>query len=88
MARFQINEVEFADMAATGNCEVMFELGLMYAAGHNVEVDKIAAHKWFNLAVFRGMDVAKVNREDIATEMSSDELGSALREARAWITTH
>lgn len=88
MARFQVNEANFADMASTGNCEVMFELGLMYAAGHNVEVDRVAAHKWFNLAVFRGMDNAKANREDIANEMSAEELRTALREARAWITTH
>ena len=88
MARFQINEAEFVDMAAAGNCEVMFELGLMYAAGHNVAVDKIAAHKWFNLAVLRGMDNAKANRDDLAAEMSSGELSTALREARAWITTH
>lgn len=88
MARFQINEAEFADMAATNNSEVMFELGLMYAAGHSVEADKVAAHKWFNLAVYRGMDTAKLNREDIAAEMSADELRTALRDARSWITTH
>lgn len=88
MARFQVNEVEFSDMAATGNCEVMFELGLMYAAGHNVEVDNVAAHKWFNLAMYRGMDNAKANRDGVAADMSVSEIKTALREARAWITTH
>lgn len=88
MARFEVNEAEFANMAATGNAEVMFELGLMYATGRNGEVDPIAAHKWFNLAVYRGFEAAKVNREEIASEMSADEIKTAQREARDWITTH
>lgn len=88
MARYEINEANFSDMAATGNAEVLFELGLMYATGRNGEVDTIAAHKWFNLAVYRGLASAKVNREEIASEMSSDEIRQAQREARDWITKH
>lgn len=88
MARYEVNEADFAEMAATGNAEVLFELGLMYATGRNGEVDTIAAHKWFNLAVFRGFEAAKVNREEIAGEMTADEIRKAQKEARDWITRH
>ena len=88
MARYEVKNAEFADMAATGNAEVMFELGLMYATGRNGEVDVIAAHKWFNLAAYRGLEVAKINREDIASEMTRDQIREAQREARDWITAH
>ncbi|MFK7902380.1 MAG: sel1 repeat family protein, partial [Nitratireductor sp.] len=76
MARFQVNEANFADMAASGNSEVMYELGLMYASGRNGEFDKVAAHKWFNLAAYRGLERAKANREDIAMEMTSQEISA------------
>ena len=88
MARYEISGVEFADMAASGNVEVLYELGLMYATGRNGQVDVIAAHKWFNIAAFRGHDAAKARRAELAAEMSRDEIARAQREARDWITRH
>lgn len=88
MARYDYSGVDFADMAATGNAEMLFELGLMYATGRNGAVDVIAAHKWFNIAAFRGHDAAKARREELAGEMSREEIARAQREARDWITRH
>ena len=87
MARYEVKNADFADMAATGNAEIMFELGLMYATGRTGEVDIVAAHKWFNLAAFRGLQAAKINREDIASQMTRDQIREAQREARNWITS-
>lgn len=88
MARYEIGNADFADMASTGNAEVLFELGLVYAAGREGEQDMIAAHKWFNLAAYKGYDIAKARREEIAANMSKEQIAQAQREAREWITTH
>ena len=88
MARFEIGNADFADMASSGNAEVMFELGLMYATGRDGEEDMVAAHKWFNLAAFRGLATAKARREEIALDMTSAQIAQAQREAREWITQH
>ena len=37
-------------MVGVSGADALFELGLMYCAGRDVEVDLIEAHKWFNLA--------------------------------------
>ncbi len=88
MAYFDAGTTSFDDIAATGNAETLFELGLMYATGRNGETDVIAAHKWLNIAAFRGIDAAKHHREALAAEMSREEIAQAQREARDWITRH
>ncbi|MGB7285473.1 MAG: sel1 repeat family protein [Salaquimonas sp.] len=88
MARYDIHNADFADMASTGNAETLFELGLMYATGRNGEVDVVAAHKWLNIAAFRGVEIAKSHREELALEMTREQIAAAQREARDWITKH
>lgn len=88
MARFDFRDTDFAGMASTGNAETLLELGLMYATGRNGEVDVVAAHKWLNIAAYRGLDVAKARREELAAEMSREQIARAQREAREWITRH
>ena len=88
MARFEIENANFADMASTGNAEVLYELGLMYATGRDGDEDLVAAHKWLNLAAFRGFDLAKLRREEIAAEMTSNQIAKAQRAAREWLTQH
>ena len=88
MNRFEIGSADFADMASSGNAEVLFELGLMYATGRDGEEDKIAAHKWFNIAAFRGFETAKKLREEIAAEMTRQQIALAQRQAREWLTQH
>ena len=88
MARYDMSNMDFADMASTGNAEVLLELGLIYASGRNGEVDVVSAHKWLNIAAFRGLDQAKGHREELAAEMTREEISQAQREARDWITKH
>jgi len=65
--------------------EELYQAGLVYSTGLNVEVDMIAAHKWFNLAALRGMEDAKIQRAELADMMSSDEVKQALQSAREWL---
>jgi hypothetical protein len=88
MARFDMMGTEFADMASRGSAEALFELGLMYATGRNCEADVVIAHKWFNIAAFRGYEAAKARREELAIEMSRDQIAAAQRAAREWLTKH
>jgi len=89
MARYEIA----ADMAAAGtnagtSAEALFQLGLSYASGRDVETDFVAAHKWFNLAALRGKREARAYRMEIAEEMTRREIAEAQRQAREWLQGH
>lgn len=61
------------------------ELGTLYAAGRVVPRDLVAAHMWFNIAALRGDREAAAQRQEVAAEMSKDEIAQALGWARAWL---
>jgi TPR repeat protein len=65
--------------------EICFKLGMFYSIGGAVPADKIAAHKWFNLAAIRGNREAASYRRELAGEMSEQEIAAAQRAAREWI---
>ena len=88
MALFDASNVNYADMASAGTPQTLFELGLIYATGRDGDLDMVAAHKWFNIAAFRGLSAAKERREEIAKDMSREQIAIAQREAREWITQH
>lgn len=88
MARFEVGNANFSDIASNDCAEVLFEMGLVYAAGRDGKQDMIAAHKWFNIAAYKGFEIAKTHREELATDMSKEQIAQAQREAREWITTH
>jgi TPR repeat protein len=89
MARFDIGSPELATMAERQpNAEGLFELGMLYANGDQVDPDLIAAHKWFNLAALRGYEEAAWHRQQIAEEMSAADIAAAQRAAREWLKTH
>jgi hypothetical protein len=48
----------------------------------------ISAHKWLNIAAFRGNAKAARLRREIAEEMSEAEIAAAQRAAREWIMRH
>ena len=68
--------------------ESFFEKGLAFSAGRAGRVDLIEAHKWFNIAAANGDRSAAQHRDELAEEMSRQELAAALRAAREWITRH
>lgn len=89
MARLEQGTHQTIELAAAGGTpDALFELGLMYCAGRDVELDLVSAHKWFNLAAMRGNAEAKHYRMEIAREMSAREVAEAQRLARQWLTQH
>lgn len=89
MARFDFSAVDVVDVAAQGGgADALFQLGLMYCAGRDVEIDLVEAHKWFNLAALRGNDDAKAYRVEISREMSKKEIAAAQKSAREWLRCH
>jgi uncharacterized protein len=67
--------------------DMFFQLGMMYSTGRSVPTDRVAAHKWFNLAAMRGSEDAKQYRKEIAAEMSEEEISLAQKAARAWLAS-
>ena len=78
--------LEIAEQA--GAPDALFQLGLLYCSGREVQLDLVEAHKWFNLAALRGNESAKHLRTEIARELSRDEIGAAQRRAREWLACH
>jgi len=67
------------------DAEHLFDLGVLYATGRDVEQDLVAAHKWFNLAAVSGYREAAFHRQQIAGEMSPKDIAEAQRAAREWL---
>lgn len=72
----------------TGAPDALFELGVLYATGRDVDMDLVTAHKWFNLAAARGNASARIYRVELAREMTSDQVSEAQKQAREWVQTH
>ncbi len=86
MARIEMNEMQM--MAASGGKDALYNLGMMYCIGRDVELDLVSAHKWLNLAALRGSEDAKSVRSEISVEMTSSEIAEAQRQARSWLQLH
>ncbi len=72
--------------AESGNIDALFELGIAFSTGGDgVDIDLVAAHKWFNLAALNGSERGQECRADIAEEMSAREIAEAQKQARAWL---
>ena len=72
-------------LGADATADEFYQAGLACAAGLESEIDLIAAHKWFNLAAARGHDEAKVQRQEMAELLTSEEVKIALSAARDWL---
>lgn len=89
MARFEVHQADLAAMdAQVDSGEFYFQLGMTYAVGRGVQQDRVAAHKWFNLAAAEGNAGAARYRQELAGEMSKAEIAEALRQARSYKTVH
>lgn len=88
MARLELNSIDHLTGGAGATSDILYELGVMYAVGRDVQQNLIEAHKWFNIAAFRGSESAARYRRELADEMSSCEIAVAQREAREWISLH
>jgi len=74
--------------AQTGAPDALFELGMLYATGRDIDADLVTAHKWFNLAAARGNEAARSYRVELAQEMSAEQIAEAQKLAREWLQTH
>lgn len=89
MARFEMNSAEIAGMGAQAvSADVFFQMGLDRSIGRDGDVDRVAAHMWFNLAATRGNRDAVSRRQEMAAEMNAVEIAEAQRLAREWIRCH
>lgn len=88
MARLDFSSRDLIEYAAAGGQpDALFELGLIYCTGRDVDVDLVEAHKWFNLAAMRGNEEAKQYRSDLSREMSKGDVALAQKRAREWLKT-
>ncbi|MFA5948812.1 MAG: hypothetical protein WC807_00865 [Hyphomicrobium sp.] len=86
MGRFEFSVLDVVDVAPQGGgADALFQLGLMYCAGREVELDLVSAHKWFNLAAMRGNEDAKRYRIELASEMTKAQIAAAQKSAREWL---
>jgi uncharacterized protein len=88
MARMDIGMERFEVAAQTGAPDALFEFGMLYATGLDVEADLVVAHKWFNLAAMRGNHSALAHRIELAREMSASQIAQAQKLAREWLATN
>lgn len=89
MARFDFSASDVLDVSAQGGgADALFELGLMYSVGRDVEANLVEAHKWFNLAAMRGNEDAKIYRLELSREMTKKEIAAAQKSAREWLRYH
>lgn len=71
--------------AAEGDsAAAQFFLGVMYARGHGVARDPLAALTWLALSADRGFALARRAHDDLAATMAAEERAEAARRARAW----
>ena len=74
--------------AARGNAQACFDLGMVFSSGSDgIDIDLIAAHKWFNIAAMNGSTRAQECRAEIAEDMTAREIADAQKQARAWLQT-
>ena len=86
MARFEFASRDVVEFAAQGGApDALFQLGLMYCSGREVELSFVDAHKWFNLAALRGNQAAKDYRAEIAADLTRAQVAEAQRRAREWL---
>jgi TPR repeat protein len=88
MARLDMASAEHLVDGQSATGDILYQLGVMYATGRSVGQDLVAAHKWFNLAAFRGSKEAARYRRELADEMSASQIAAAQREAREWLSRH
>ena len=89
MARVEYSSRDVVEFAALGGApDALFQLGLMYCSGREVELSFVNAHKWFNLAALRGNEEARRYRQELSREMNKAEIAQAQRLAREWLVQH
>lgn len=78
--------------AEQGNSDAQYGLGVLLKYGYGLPKDNIEAYFWLNLAAANpnGSDHAKAveSRDEVAAQLTPDELSRAQQKDAAWIATH
>lgn len=73
--------------AAGGNVNAKIILGVIYEEGRpGLPTNVVLAHMWYNLAAAQGSAEAAKFRDELATDMSAEQVAIAQREAQDWLT--
>ncbi|MDO8812063.1 MAG: tetratricopeptide repeat protein [Gallionella sp.] len=76
----------FHKAAEHGHAEAQYILGGMYERGQGaIKADLVQAHKWFNIAVAGGFDIAQDNLDEIEAKMSREQVEKARSMAKEWL---
>jgi TPR repeat protein len=80
--------------ADQGNAAAQFSLGREYDEGRGVAQDSVRAYMWYNLAAAgfnadqtEERDQAVARRDEVAGNMTTDQIAEAQRLAQAWKST-
>ena len=83
---------ELRALADQGDAGAQVTLGVMYRNGEGTPQDFVEAHMWANLAASQlsgeNRDLAVRHRDDLAAQMTPDQIAEAHRRARAWDAAH
>jgi hypothetical protein len=71
-----------ANGTINANGESLFKLGMMFATGCSRPFCLVSAHVCFNFAATQGNERAIELRQEVATEMSREQIAAAQRAAR------
>lgn len=88
MAQFEIRNTQNAPLGGGADSGMLYELAMRYAATAATSDERVAAHKWLNIAAMGGNAEAVRLRREMAGEMSPAEIALAQRAARDWVTRH
>ena len=77
--------------ADQGHARAQLNLGVKYRNGEGTPQDFVEAHMWANLAASQlsgeDRDLAVRHRDDLAAQMTPDQIAEAQRRAREWTPT-
>jgi uncharacterized protein len=85
MAYSDLSVAPGALLGAHSQPDDLYRAGLAFATGTGTEINLVEAHKWFNLAAVRGHEEAKIQRQEMAGMLTTDEVKMALQAARDWM---
>ncbi len=75
--------------AEQGNVFAKINLGVLYERGiPGAPRDLVQTHMWYNLAAAQGHADAAQLRDDIAEDMTPEQVAEAQRMAQEWLTEH
>jgi len=71
-------------LAEAGNADAQYLLAMAYMDGHGVGKDLVESYKWYELVVRGGDAGAELDRDDVASQLSPDQLAEAKKRADEW----